>query len=355
MALKFGSADVAKLYLGSTQVSGVYLGSVIASVALTAPVLLWTSPQTDTTPEFTVDVTAPQVGDTATVQLANDSGFTTGLQTFTSAAFTSTEVGNLAANIAMTTQANGTYYARAKHSRGGVDSAWSNTVTVTIAAIVPVASSLGAVGLSGNGQTQTTTATPIGTAAPTRSLVFAVALLNEVAATSLSLVPKTGATTHATVTATKIFTPSATSGIPGLAWFAAAVPDGTTADFTLGFASNPFNTARIFLFPVTDLSSLTPLDAQESASTAATTRSVALSTTAGSVILAAMTSLVTASQSGGIAGDATYADGMPSLQSGNGMYLESAYANTVGTSAVNTVTGTFTQSGGMRFSALCLK
>lgn len=105
-------------------------------VTLSAPTIDFTSADSDSTPEATADLTAPQVGDVITWQRADDAGFTTNVQTYTDT-LDSTEVGNLqTSGLGFGTWANGTYYNRAKHGRSGVtDSAWSSTVTKTIAVV----------------------------------------------------------------------------------------------------------------------------------------------------------------------------------------------------------------------------
>jgi hypothetical protein len=167
---------------GATNTPRVSTATVVVSAAatLSAPVLTWTSPQTDSTPEFTADFTTPQVGDVVTLQLASDSGFTTGVQPFTHT-LDSTDVSNLSINLGITTQTNGTYYARIKQSRGGTDSAWSSTVTVTIAVVAgnpagyTKTDSAVATGLGFGSTTQTFTGKNIGIAESGRIVSVMVA------------------------------------------------------------------------------------------------------------------------------------------------------------------------------------
>lgn len=124
--------DLAKMaqmaWLRSVAIGGNKGGGASVPVA---PVLTWVSDSSDPTLEFTIDLTNPQVGDVVTLELATNAGFTAGLQTYTDT-LDSTEVAALTINFEIASQANGTYYARSKHSRGSAGSAWSNTVTGTI-------------------------------------------------------------------------------------------------------------------------------------------------------------------------------------------------------------------------------
>lgn len=100
---------------------------------LATPVLTWTSPGTDTTPEFTADLLLPVVGDIITLTWASDVGFTSILGTSNNTVDAG-EAAALLVNFVTGVLSNGTYYFRCKHTRDGSSSAWSNTVTVTIAA-----------------------------------------------------------------------------------------------------------------------------------------------------------------------------------------------------------------------------
>lgn len=97
------------------------------------PTLTWTSPSSDATPEFALDLTAPAVGDIVQLELATNASFTAGYDPY-SVTLDSTAVSTLAVNFGITNKANGTWYARMRHKRAGVNSSWSNTVTVTVAA-----------------------------------------------------------------------------------------------------------------------------------------------------------------------------------------------------------------------------
>ena len=108
-------------------------GQVLDAPVLVAPVLTWITASTDTTPDFTADLTNPLVGDVITLQWASDSGFTTIVGTSPNTV-DATEQGALQVSFTTGTLTNGTYYFRSWHSRGGFDSAFSNVVTVTIAA-----------------------------------------------------------------------------------------------------------------------------------------------------------------------------------------------------------------------------
>lgn len=106
-----------------------YGGTIGLGSSNVAPVLTWTSLTTNATPTFNADLTSPVAGDSITLQAASDSGFVTIVGTYPHT-ITSGESGTLTAALTTGTFANGVYYFRAKHN----SSAWSNTVTVTIAA-----------------------------------------------------------------------------------------------------------------------------------------------------------------------------------------------------------------------------
>lgn len=112
------------------------------------PTLTLTSPQTDATPEFALDLTAPVVEDIVTLEIATNAAFTTGYEPYT-ATLNSTQVNNQSVNFGITSKANGTYYARAKHARAGVNSSWSPTVTATVTVNVPSSYTANAVRFDG--------------------------------------------------------------------------------------------------------------------------------------------------------------------------------------------------------------
>jgi hypothetical protein len=102
--------------------------------ALTAPVLVWDGDTADTTPDFTCTVVDPEVGDTLTLQLYSDSGLTT----LVDSAVNTLDAGEVTAeqaDFALAALSDGTYYARVLFERTGWQSAYSNTVTVTISTI----------------------------------------------------------------------------------------------------------------------------------------------------------------------------------------------------------------------------
>lgn len=140
VAYKAGSPDIAGTTVNTLTASIVYASgaavSAGASVASAqagafAPVLAWSGTTTDATPDLTITFTSPQVSDVATVQLDTDSGF--GSASSTTDTLDAGEVAANEVDLSLSTLADGVYYARAKVTRLGVDSAWSNTVTITIA------------------------------------------------------------------------------------------------------------------------------------------------------------------------------------------------------------------------------
>lgn len=92
-----------------------------------APVLTRTSADSDNTPNFSVLLVAPLSGDVVELQVSDVVDF--------SSLFDMTDIGVVFDNpvlISTSLLANGVWYARAKVTRSGVDSAWSNIVTFTI-------------------------------------------------------------------------------------------------------------------------------------------------------------------------------------------------------------------------------
>jgi hypothetical protein len=116
------------------------LGS-ITSVApwLSAPVLTWTADTQDNTPDFDIEFDeSADEGAVITLQIATDSGFTSIVVSYNDT-LDAAEVLAGQVDLAATNLANGTYYARAKVTDGGLDSPWSNTETVTIATLFTAA------------------------------------------------------------------------------------------------------------------------------------------------------------------------------------------------------------------------
>jgi hypothetical protein len=99
---------------------------------LSAPVLTWTGDTQDNTPDFDIEFdSSADEGAVITLEIATDSGFTSIVVTYND----TLDAGEVAANlveIAASNLPNGTYYARAKVTDGGIVSAWSNTEEVTI-------------------------------------------------------------------------------------------------------------------------------------------------------------------------------------------------------------------------------
>jgi len=109
--------------------------------SLTAPVLTWTTASNDTTPGFDVDLDPTvAVDDVITLEYDNNSDFSSPTDTETNVV----DAGEAAAfliNFVLGALGEGTYYFRAKHSRGASDSAWSNTETVIIDTTAPTITS----------------------------------------------------------------------------------------------------------------------------------------------------------------------------------------------------------------------
>jgi len=95
-----------------------------------APILTWTSATTVNTPTFSAALVGAIVGDIITLNWASDAGFTAILGTATNTIDAGEQASQIAP-FATGVLADGVYYFRAKHN----SSAWSNTVTVTIAAL----------------------------------------------------------------------------------------------------------------------------------------------------------------------------------------------------------------------------
>lgn len=115
------------------------LGSASSTpgVSLTAPVLDWDNDTTDNTPDFIADLTGAIVDDDIVLEWDNDIDFSSPISTSANIVDAG-EALALSVAFAVGALADGTYYFRAKHGRGGSYSDWSNIETVTIA--VPAAS-----------------------------------------------------------------------------------------------------------------------------------------------------------------------------------------------------------------------
>lgn len=115
---------------------GPSLGSVTNIVPwLSAPVLTWTGDQADNTPDFDIEFDdSADEGAVITLQIDDDINFGS------PATYTDTlDAGEVSAGeviLATADLAVGTYYARARVTDGGIDSAWSNTEIVTVISAV---------------------------------------------------------------------------------------------------------------------------------------------------------------------------------------------------------------------------
>lgn len=106
--------------------------TVSAGVTLATPVLTWDTDSSVATPTFTVETTSPQVGDVITFQIDTVLNFASA--TGTDATIDGGSIASPYVQFTISALTGGaTYYARAKITRGGVDSSWSTTVTVTVA------------------------------------------------------------------------------------------------------------------------------------------------------------------------------------------------------------------------------
>lgn len=103
-----------------------------ATFAPVAPVLARTTADSDNTPDFSLLATNPQAGDTFELQISDNIAFTGTPDTI--------DVGFVSSNPVViatsTVLANAIWYAQAKMTHSGVDSAWSNVVTFTITAAI---------------------------------------------------------------------------------------------------------------------------------------------------------------------------------------------------------------------------
>jgi hypothetical protein len=104
-----------------------------AYAAFAAPVLTWDGDTTDTTPDFSVTLDAPLVGDIIYLDLYSDSGLTLLVDSADNRpdGLTESDITNGTISLALGAQADGTYYAAVTHERNAY-SVVSNTETVTI-------------------------------------------------------------------------------------------------------------------------------------------------------------------------------------------------------------------------------
>lgn len=98
---------------------------------LPQPVLVWDTDTSVSTPQFDIEISTPQVGDTVTVQWADNPSFLpqTGSVTRT---FELSNLDEVTVNLFLGGVVNGLWYYRARHSRGVDTSAWSNIAIVTV-------------------------------------------------------------------------------------------------------------------------------------------------------------------------------------------------------------------------------
>lgn len=100
-----------------------------------APVLAWVSAGTDTTPDFTITIDdTVGTGDTLTVQSQTAGGSWTSPTTTTHTITSGEDIANLV-NLSLSALADGNYDVRCKVTHNSLDSAFSNTVTINIAAV----------------------------------------------------------------------------------------------------------------------------------------------------------------------------------------------------------------------------
>lgn len=150
-----------------------YMQGVLAPVP-TAPILDWTSPPSDDTPEFNIDFDATvAVGDVVTLQYDDNSGFPSPAEASDTLDSGEVSTGNI--NMMLGALGAGDYFARANISRAGIlTSAWSNTEPFTIESSAAVINYVGRNSNGTNGTSFTFNAEPIGAAATGRLIVLCV-------------------------------------------------------------------------------------------------------------------------------------------------------------------------------------
>lgn len=115
-----------------------------SGVSLTTPILTWTTDSSDATPEFEGDFVDLQEGDVGRLEWTLDSDPTfASIIGFDENTADAGEVVALQLNFVVGALGDDDYLFRLRHSRGAVNSAWSDSEAVTIAAGV-AGSSFGA-------------------------------------------------------------------------------------------------------------------------------------------------------------------------------------------------------------------
>lgn len=212
------------------------------SGAALPPVLTWTSPSSDNTPDFTVDIslTSAVAGNVVTLQIDTNSSFPA--PTTYTHTLTAPEILAGSFSMATGTIADGTYFARCRITGTG----WSNTVTVTIAT-TPVRTHLAHKVAFTNVASTDFTNVDIGTAAANRFIVIAATGTN-------SAVP--GATcTVGGVALTRI---AVQGSVNAAAIYGGLVTTGSgNQTVTIDFGVTSFENKAIEVWSVTNLSSTT--------------------------------------------------------------------------------------------------
>lgn len=319
---------------------------------LTAPVLAWDNETTDTTPDLTADYDdTVGSGDNLRFEYGTDSGFagaTVVNHTITGGEDTANEVA-----LALSALVTGTYYVRVRTEKSGVGvSAWSNTVTVTIAATPPVATFKTAATIS-NSATAVSAGMNLG-ASPVAADTLVVAAVgvasNFVSVSSATLTPNGGSPISGTIIlqgATDI----------NLSMIQFLVPNGTTgldsAVLTVNWSGSPFNGGQcaIFTIPAGNLNSQTPVDSDTISSAAASARTLTISTSAGGCYIAAAVNGNTSTNSCTWTGDeGGLTESYDTTQAIMRATAATAAANSAATNT-NTITATFVNSSAMRLIA----
>lgn len=262
---------------------GLALGVVDqqGAVGALAPILTWITPSSDNTPDFNIDFSAISVvaGNVITLQIDTDPLFSA--PTTTTHTLTAPEI--LAGTFTMSSGAlaDGTYYARAKIT----GTSWSNTVTITILAALPVVTYITKVDTTGAGGTDTRTATAanLGTPSATRRVIVVIqSNLTSAGRTIISVtINGVAATIHlGTVN---------DSTVEEISFASAVVPTGATGDIVVQWSSTMFSTPRISIYTVDNslLSAGSPtVTSTESASNVASLGTT-IATSAGGFVIAA--------------------------------------------------------------------
>lgn len=317
-----------------------------AGFSLTAPVLDWDDDTADATPDFSISLTDPLANDDIVLEWDNNSDFSSPISSDTNI-LDAGEISSLPA-LAFTTGslANGTYYFRAKHGRGGSYSAWSNTETVTIAvADLPVPTYVSSQIATGANANWTATGFTLGAPSTEELLVIVVAGVGGAQnMTSANLDPDTGVDIAGAEVQDTLDT---TGTARNAAIYQFVLPIGVTSwEIDLVYAGNIFSQPYVscWTVPTADMNSTTKVDSDGAGFDATTGGNLDISTSVGGFIIAAGVNRRAAGATGTITGDETFderADGY----AGNSQHVLADASGTVAGTNDNTITFAFSLSG----------